>query len=97
MSEQAQQQDESAHRAVGSNVGLGAWQPIETAPRDRRVLLCGVGGGRWTGYWRHAEKRYVTPGWTRDNQYDLGWEPVCWMDIPEAPNYAAVSKRQSFT
>ena len=68
---------------------MSEWQPIETAPKDRRILLsidCSVGfcGGNWDEdkyrkkprpYWRADVENWMGILWMRDHQ------PTHWMDI----------------
>lgn len=69
------------------------WQPIETAPRDRPVLV-------WNGYWGVYSSRYWeefnddgTLNWAGfpHGHCDVGfgkWYPVAsyWMPLPAPPN-----------
>lgn len=68
------------------------WQPIETAPKDRDILLytnCrGVVRGRWN------DCKYATkprPYWTHDRERIWGTvacradQPTHWMPLPEPP------------
>ena len=67
---------------------MSEWQPIETAPRDGRPLLCFISGAD------PVEQRYVLR-WV-DDRYEKGWqeaggeqwamyEPTAWMPLPQAP------------
>lgn len=68
------------------------WQPIETAPKDRYILLyiefLGVICGHWEndGYAKNPK-----PYWTNDLELLFGkkgcrWlQPTHWMPLPEAP------------
>lgn len=63
------------------------WQPIETAPKDRRVLL-------WGRYWNGVDKfqhpligiwdpnvgRWIIPG-----EFRFGVHPSYWMPLPPPP------------
>lgn len=86
---------------LGSSEGLGAWRPIETAPRDRMhmLLLFRPQAAAWGK---------VAPGMFNPDQYakrprpywemwlrigsvtgSREWEPTHWMPMPpppEAPN-----------
>ena len=68
------------------------WQPIETAPKDKDVLLyCPMRGavrGRWNDckyatnpkpYWTHDRERLHGVINTRNDQ------PTHWMPLPERP------------
>lgn len=49
------------------------WQPIETAPKDGRVLIfCDDGGNRWTDN---------SPGYWEEN--GCGRPPIAWRELPE--------------
>ena len=37
-----------------------SWQPIETAPKDRRILL--FQGGVWKGGWDECERKWMGAG-----------------------------------
>lgn len=88
--------DENKGRAAATSelsAGLGAWQPIETAPKDGTTVIVFVPPGkyhsgrtvtvRWTerdiGYW-HVDDGKRGPFPLR------GGEPTHWMPLPEAPN-----------
>jgi len=83
---------------VTPNAVLGAWLPIETAPKDKRILLgyeliIFNGINSVCGCWdddRYAKK--PKPFWTHD-MYRLkgaretrAQQPIAWMPLPEAPN-----------
>jgi hypothetical protein len=65
----------------------GGWQPIETAPMDRRLLL-------WDGIWVSAGAYvdYDSMGWIMDSEYpgDVS-NPTHWMPLP-APPAAEIAK-----
>lgn len=71
---------------------LNEWQPIETAPLDKEILIhCparGVVRGRWN------DNRYATnprPYWTHDREHVFGVretrldQPTHWMPLPAPP------------
>ena len=75
--------------------GLGAWLPIETAPKDGTAIMVscprlGVcGPAHWDTnqharnprpYWTHWGERIWGTRWVREDQ------PTHWMPLPEAPN-----------
>ena len=81
---------------VGSNDGLGAWQPIETAPRDGSLILgtdgCIVGAMWWAperepGYpWSFVGEWM---GMAQDNAWQDGQHgPRYWMAMPNPPQSA---------
>lgn len=67
------------------------WQPIETAPKDRNILVAGrmaVFLARWDDqqFHEHPKPYFVTQqsfgvGWNRDNSTKL----THWMELPELP------------
>jgi hypothetical protein len=61
------------------------WQPIETAPKDRWILLGSTKRqSHATGQWNaHAHP----PQWFKSNwrPYDKGSEPDVWAEIPKLP------------
>lgn len=50
---------------------LNPWQPIETAPKDRRILLLYEDGDVRIDWWHHESQQ--------DNKI------VAWTEIPETP------------
>ena len=65
---------------------MSEWQPIETAPKDRRgyVLLCDkkieIGGNLFIGWWDGRKWRIdFSPRW----QHAI--TPTHWMPLPEPP------------
>lgn len=74
---------------------LTEWQPISTAPKDKRIILhCPKRGsvfGRWQDdryakkprpYWTNDLERTLSTLWTRDDQ------PTHWMPLPVPPREA---------
>jgi hypothetical protein len=58
------------------------WQPIETAPKDKRILLGRVGHPwAFTACWRDYYKHWSTGS----SSMDFFAEPTHWMQAPEAP------------
>jgi len=70
------------------------WQPIETAPRDGRTILC-----FWPGFDESqisaggaivGVARWMRPGagyiehWCHEGEW-TPWDPTHWMPLPEAP------------
>ena len=73
--------------ALKFNEGLGAWQPIETAPRDAWILLWGK---FWNdrdsfrhpliGIWVPTEDRWIISG-----EFRFGVRPTHWKPLPAPP------------
>jgi len=70
---------------------FGEWQPIETAPKDKSVLLCC--GKAWAFAMFCGRERYGTLG--EPSQDEFGWRcdssgrfgmPTHWMPLPPPPN-----------
>ena len=72
------------------------WQPIETAPKDREILLAcpkrGVVRGKWDDN-RYA--KHPRPYWSHDRERIWGTlacrrdQPTHWMELPDMPNTQA--------
>jgi hypothetical protein len=72
-----------------------SWQPIDTAPKDKRVLLFygkGVTGIMVVGRWvTDANVNKPRPYWTNDHSAAFGirltreMHPTHWMPMPEPP------------
>ena len=68
------------------------WQPIETAPKDKDILLfcprLGVVRGCWNDCKYHKNSK---PYWTNDRadifgvRYTKSDQPTHWMPLPDAP------------
>lgn len=73
---------------------MNDWKPIETAPKDRMILL---GGGKWgsgeeadsaivTGHWREKTGRWISTLCECDNYFlDAESPPTHWMQLPAPP------------
>lgn len=68
------------------------WQPIETAPKDEKILLARAGQWVDIGEWeddRHAKK--PRPYWTANREWWAGkmamreQQPTHWMPLPPPP------------
>jgi hypothetical protein len=64
------------------------WQTLDTAPKDRMILLGGRDeeGNEWigTGYWESCEdypEEFSEPHWN----WDTWFAPKYWMHLPELP------------
>lgn len=68
------------------------WQPIETAPRDKHLLLYGTqlpceginmaGPVHFTGYWDAIDEAWCSTGSTWTGPF---YEPTHWMPLPRPP------------
>ena len=71
------------------------WQPIETAPKDRFLLLCGPSGYTTTPLVFTTGRMcsdYHAGRWidhANDDLSDWGFEPTHWAPLPEAPSAQA--------
>ena len=68
---------------------VGSWQPIDTAPKDRVVLVNDTTGMTpWSAaYWREVTE---WSGWIYDDEAaadnnPLGPQPTHWFDVPPVP------------
>lgn len=68
---------------------MTAWQPMETAPKDRRILTRRpgrtVGISKWNTQPHHSNPK---PYWEDERMFfgvrsDRGMEPTGWMPLPE--------------
>lgn len=74
-------------RAAQGQCLTGEWQPIDTAPEHREVLISGFnnntpGQGRWVAAARNDGSGWYTPGEDKDNTY---YPPTHWMPYPKTP------------
>lgn len=73
-------------------VAQNGWQPIETAPKDRFILLlCPEDGTRWLAKWQGQRWYGIDDmGLTRegssvcDGEVVTGWKIYAWQDLPPA-------------
>lgn len=83
---------------------MGEWQPIETAPRMKTILLFAVTDVAEDGRirnWRMGTGFYHTGYESHEKRGPWNWEgrhlasydihPTHWMPLPEAPNVHTVS------
>lgn len=57
------------------------WRPIEEAPRDTLVLVCGSDGNGWDC--DVAARQYT--GWLSNNDEPLLYDPTHWQPLPDPP------------
>ena len=64
---------------------MSEWQPIETAPRDRTILVCAPGND--PRFWSHLPNLICTCRWHEDAGFcvDEVREPTHWMPLPADP------------
>lgn len=71
---------------------VGEWQPIETAPKDEKALLCWPDGKVAVGWFddqRHHKN--PKPRWTPHHmgaRYEQQNQPTYWQPLPKPPLYA---------
>lgn len=65
------------------------WQPIETAPKDRKILICGLSR---SGYyvadvkWNEEEDQFCLFHPDDDAYTEPTYYPKYWMPLPKAPD-----------
>lgn len=91
---------EAALLPVRSNAGLGAWMPIETAPKQGRILVWNAFFGVYSS--EYTEER-IRDGDKPLSECEIKWQgyplgltsiglgkwycvPTLWQPLPEAPN-----------
>ena len=65
---------------------MSTWQPIETAPKDRLILICSKFESRLiieVAIWTETKKRMGFSGFVA--QFSGPVEPTHWMPLPEPP------------
>jgi hypothetical protein len=78
------------------------WSPIETAPKDRFILVwCPEDNSRWLAKWQ-GERWYGVDesGLTREGMGPedvTGWKVEAWMEIPPAPHLLLSRAFRCFT
>ena len=77
--------------SINEDPANNSWMPVETAPKDKVVLLCGPSGYPTTplvfttGIMR---SNYRAGRWidhANDDLVDWGFEPTHWMPLPTPP------------
>ena len=75
-----------------TTVANAGWQPIETAPKDRAVLLYCPDIGVVRGMWNSCEHaKNPKPYWSIDREHLFGTrlvrlnQPTHWMPLPDPP------------
>lgn len=64
------------------------WQPIETAPKDKRVLVWSgqeIYAAHWARHMTTDDEAWVVAQWGEEGDQALV-KPTHWMPLPEAPN-----------
>lgn len=78
------------------------WQPIETAPKDKFLLLLGPSGYTTTPFVCTTGRmctNYHVGRWidhANDDLTDWGFEPTHWMPLPAPPSNLNSGVRRSF-
>jgi hypothetical protein len=63
---------------------LGGWQPIESAPKDCRILFLAYGDTVFAGEWNEFRNSFEPDYWEGPS-FDAG-DITHWMPLPEPPN-----------
>lgn len=82
-----------------------SWQPPETAPKDRPILIYGkpedidgvrfLGNAIYAAHWDEIDSRFCLKGGTWLGPFI---DPICWQDEPPAPLLAlsqAIGNKES--
>jgi hypothetical protein len=78
------------------------WQPIETAPKDRPILLCVIGYLPCTGRWWPLDKCWTSFDWDGHFETDeelsayvngTSYEPTHWQPLPPGPSSSSPERR----
>ena len=74
------------------SAGLGAWLPIETAPKQGQGFLAASGGWITVCCWNKYRDDWCcsAPGYP---PYPSDETPTHWMPLPDAPNAAVKPRR----
>lgn len=62
---------------------MGDWQPIETAPRDRWILVWGPDSNVRDAAWCNVPGKFT--GWVESLKEPLPIKPTHWMPLPAPP------------
>jgi hypothetical protein len=73
--------------AVCSTAMLGAWQPIETAPRDGTSFRVPPDAGYTHAFWQDGFWWWHSVHSGRDGDYAVGPEPKAWMPGPATTEF----------
>ena len=74
--------------AVRCSAVFGHWQPMETAPKTDRIMLC-IGGEDWAiGSWN--KDAFDGPRWEDDGLEPVAFivQPTHWMPLPYLPPWS---------
>jgi hypothetical protein len=64
---------------------MSDWQPLETAPKDREVLMFDMSDGSVSHIWI-AEWDWNLNKWVAEDTDDLMETPILWMPLPKKPS-----------
>lgn len=83
-----------------SKLDRRSWQPIDTAPRDERVIIAKIAEsvGKWAGDVGRGPHVWFAVTATHNGRYwtdglDKLVEPTHWMELPEVPQCSATQSQ----
>jgi hypothetical protein len=87
MTDKVTTDDSSIDSAASAlSAGLGAWLPIETAPKDGTgIIVCSDTGNVWCNV-KWEKRPRAGERWEHFTLGAIRFHPIYWMPIPKAPN-----------
>lgn len=80
----------------GTAGGNGSWQPIETVPHDRRVILW-TGREIYIGHWAKnahtGHEAFIIAEWGKDGDQAMLGNVTHWMEAPKPPATQRTTER----
>jgi hypothetical protein len=76
-------------RSALTQAASGGWQPIETAPNDKRIIVWS-GQEMYAAHWARNpftdDEAWIVAAWGDEGDQALIKNPTHWMPLPAAPN-----------